>query len=60
MKSLTTRSKKIQVPENLEEDNTIRFDIKDLDKVNDYYLESGYVIIKNIVSKSQCNLIKDL
>ena len=61
MKSLTTRSGlKIQVPENLEEDNTVRFDIKDLDKANEYYLEFGYVIIKNIVSESQCNLIRDL
>ncbi len=61
MKNLTTRSGlKIQVPENLEEDNTIRFDIKDLDKAKHYYLESGYVIVKNVISDEQCDVIRNL
>ncbi len=50
----------VEVPENKEEDDTPRFDVN-LDSVEalKYYMNNGYVVFNNCISKNNCEKIRD-
>ena len=45
----TKKNIKVRVPESLEEDDTPKFSIND-DGIREYYIEHGYVVIKNLIN----------
>ena len=50
----------VNVPEITAEDPSPKFSIEELDGIKDYYIENGYVIIKNLFPKQKCNQIMEL
>ena len=55
----TKKNIKVSVPESLEEDDTPKFSIND-DRIREYYIEHGYVVIKNLINYITCEEFKDI
>tara|TARA_Y100000996_G_scaffold338833_1_gene275684 strand:- start:547 stop:1548 length:1002 start_codon:yes stop_codon:yes gene_type:complete len=53
----TRKDIKIEVPENLEEDNSKKFKFEDIEEANKYYKSYGYVIFKNFIPGEDCDEI---
>jgi len=51
---------KVQVPENINEDISERFDLSQLDDAKKYYFKYGYVIFNNLISNDKCDSIREL
>lgn len=50
----TPRGLSVAVPESLAEDPSQRFATDDLDAINAYYLEFGYVVVKRVIPAQTC------
>lgn len=60
MKIHYTRNKiRVNVPETIDEDSTIRFKIHEIDKAKKYYFENGYVVFEDLIEKKDCDLIRN-
>jgi len=60
MIELNTKKKiKVNVPENFNEDDTPKFGINDAG-IREYYIEHGYVILKNLIKPRICDELKDI
>ena len=60
MRNLYTKAKlKVAVPENLEEDNSQRFDVTQIEIAKKYYDENGYVIFNSLIKKENCDQIRN-
>ena len=59
MKNLFTTSKlKVKVPEDINEDTSLRFDISKKEEAKKYYDENGYVIFSGLIDEEHCDLIR--
>ena len=59
MQNLFTTSKlEVKVPENINEDNSKRFNISEKENAKKYYNENGYVIFENLIDKTICDVIR--
>lgn len=56
----TPRGLSVAVPESLAENNSERFDAKEIDAIRAYYLENGYVVVKEVVTVASCTTIRRL
>ena len=55
----TVKNVEVNVPENISEDSSERFNITNIDAAIKYYIKNGYVIFSNYVSANKCDLIRD-
>jgi len=60
MKCLTTpRGIEVNVPEEIQEDASTKFDLSQIDSAKSYYGKNGYVIFKSLYEKNVLDLIRD-
>jgi phytanoyl-CoA hydroxylase len=50
----------VNVPEITAEDPSPKFSIRELDRIQEYYSENGYVILKNLFPKQRCEEMMEL
>lgn len=60
LKLYTKKNIPVDVPENINEDSTPRFALKDIKNAKKYYSENGYVIFSNFVPPEACDKIRNL
>lgn len=60
IKLITRKGLTVNVPENLEEDSSERFNISNLEEATKYYIENGYVIFADCISSNSCDIIRNL
>ena len=59
MKTFFTKSRlEVNVPENLDEDNSQRFNVTEIEKAKEYYNKNGYVIFNNLIKEKYCDTIR--
>ena len=59
MIELTTRKNiNIDVPENLNEDETKFFNLENISEAINYYKDNGYVVLRGLINKKYCDEIK--
>ena len=55
----TVKNIEVNVPENIDEDSSERFNITNIDAAIKYYIKNGYVIFSNYVSANKSDLIRE-
>ena len=56
----TKKNIPVSVPENINEDNTIRFNLTEINDALKYYSDNGYVIFSKCISNEDCDTILDI
>lgn len=56
----TPRGLDVDVPETVDEDPSPRFSIQSLGDIKRYYEDNGYVIVENVISRDNCEYIRNL